>query len=77
MRMDRLDLTGFVSLEQVTASSGLPAWKIRRRLQSAGRNLWSDPADHRRRLVRRADIAALKAPQRVDFAAKPTPPIAG
>jgi hypothetical protein len=56
----------FVSLGDLVRRIGCEASTIRRRLRLAGRTLYFDPFDQRRRLVRHEDAAWLLTPQPVD-----------
>jgi hypothetical protein len=53
----------FIELPQVAARIGCNPVTVRRRLRRQGIPLWLDPADHRRRLVRREDLDGLLQPR--------------
>ncbi len=54
--------TGFVRLEALAGELGSHPATVRRTLRQAGRPLFSDPGDRRRRLIAEQDAAWLKQP---------------
>lgn len=55
-------IDGFVSLDELTRMLDLHPNGMRRRLQTAGVEVFSDPFDRRRRLIRREDLPKITEP---------------
>jgi PucR-like helix-turn-helix protein len=60
--MENAMISRFVELTAAAAELGIHPQTLRRRLRAAGRSLWTDPGDLRRRLVRVEDLDLLKTP---------------
>lgn len=60
-----MDATEFVPLDRAAQDENVHEATLRRRFRIAGLPLYRDPSDHRRRLVRRSDLAELATPRPV------------
>jgi excisionase family DNA binding protein len=58
-------MEGYVTQAEAAALLGVSRWTLQERIRKAQLPVYSAPADHRRRLLRRADVEQLAQPQPV------------
>jgi len=66
--MHELEEPQLLPMADAAAAVGLTVGTLRRRLAAAGRTTFTNPADTRRRLVRREDLEALMTPAPIALA---------